>query len=498
MTEPTARTVNGTVRGRWREHRDAHGAATRHAIFLGIPYAAAPTGAARFAAPLPAMPWDGTRDALAFGATPQRRSPYEQPRIPEPSVPGPETLTVNVTTPDPSGQAALPVLVWIHGGGFIGGSPASPWYGGQAFARDGVVTVTISYRLGFEGFGWIDGAVNNRGVLDWLAGLEWVQRNIAGFGGDPARVTIGGQSAGGSAVMRLLAMPAAQHLFANALAISPADATSTADEARGLTRRMATLHGIEPTPEGFASKSELDLFYTRVAGPEVPNPDRLVDLIGGAARFPALIPVLDGDLLGASVEDALEAGVGADKCLFIGSTAHEFNHVAAGIADLARDADPADVYRRSGLPDDLADTLAGREPERGPAWNIAQTFSDIVFRRCVPGFATAKGGDRTWAYDFRWESTAPGVVGAAHCVDVPFGYDVLAAPGAGAATGDAPQALADLVHADWLSLIVNAKVDAQPFASEHATVTYAADASRSVGPAYATEAELWQATEHGA
>lgn len=497
MTEPIVRTDNGTVRGRWRQHRDAHGVVTRHAIFLGLPYAAAPVGAVRFDAPQPAEPWDGTRHAFSFGATPQRRSPYDSPRIPEPSVPGSETLTVNVTTPDPSGKAALPVLVWIHGGGFIGGSPASPWYGGQAFARDGVVTVTISYRLGFEGFGWIDGAVNNRGVLDWIAGLEWVQRNIAAFGGDPARVTIGGQSAGGSAVMRLLAMPSAQHLFANVLAISPADATSTAEEARDLTRRMAALHGIDPTPAGFGSKTELELFHTRVAGPETPNPDRLVDLIGGAARFPALIPALDGDLLSESVADALEAGVGADKGLVIGSTAHEFNHVASGIADLAAHADPAEVYRRSGVPPHLASELAAREPERGPAWNIAQTFSDVVFRRCVPGFATAKGGDRTWAYDFRWESRAPDVVGAAHCVDVPFGFDVLAAPGAQEATGAAPQALADLVHADWLGLITRGAVDAQPWTSERSTVTYGDDASRSVGPSYATEAALWDATEHG-
>ncbi|WP_331280311.1 carboxylesterase family protein [Microbacterium sp. MRS-1] len=92
------------------------------------------------------------------------------------------------------------MLVWIHGGGFFSGSPASPWYDGRAFARDGAATVTISYRLGVDGFGHIDGAPSNRGVRDWLAALEWVQENIAAFGGDPARVTIAGQSAGGGAV----------------------------------------------------------------------------------------------------------------------------------------------------------------------------------------------------------------------------------------------------------------------------------------------------------
>ena len=111
-------------------------------------------------------------------------------------MPGDATLNVNVFPPDP-GAAGLPVLVRIHGGGFYAGSPASPWDDGRNFNRDGVVTVTLSYRLGFDGFGWIDGAPANRGVRDWIAALEWVQQNIAAFGGDPSRVTIAGQSPAG-------------------------------------------------------------------------------------------------------------------------------------------------------------------------------------------------------------------------------------------------------------------------------------------------------------
>ena len=118
----------------------------------------------------------------------------------------------------------LPVLVWIHGGGYFAGSPASPWYDGASFNRDGVVTVSISYRLGFDGFGWIADAPSNRGVRDWLLALQWVQDNIANFGGDPSRVTIAGQSAGGGAVLTLLGMPAAQHLFHSVWALSGATA----------------------------------------------------------------------------------------------------------------------------------------------------------------------------------------------------------------------------------------------------------------------------------
>ena len=109
-------------------------------------------------------------------------------------------------TPSPTEAApgdGLPVLVYFHGGGYFAGSPASPWYDGRNFNRDGVVTVTLSYRLGFDGFGGMESAPANRGVRDWLLGLEWVQHHIAAFGGDPRRVTIVGQSAGGGAVLTL-------------------------------------------------------------------------------------------------------------------------------------------------------------------------------------------------------------------------------------------------------------------------------------------------------
>ena len=136
-------------------------------------------------------------------------------------------------------MAALPVLVYIHGGGFTGGSPASPWYDGRAFNRDGVVTVTVSYRLGFDGFGHIAGAPSNRGVRDWIAALEWVRDNIAAFGGDPSRVTIAGQSAGGGAVLTLLGMPAAQDLFHSAWALSGAIADVSRERARTLSAKLA-------------------------------------------------------------------------------------------------------------------------------------------------------------------------------------------------------------------------------------------------------------------
>lgn len=154
---PVADTPSGRVLGVWEETPTG-----TISVFRGIPYAEPPVGPLRFAAPEPRSSWEGTRDGTKFGPTPLRGD-AGLTIIPEHSVPGGNTLSVNVWTPSLDRQARLPVLVWIHGGGFVSGSPASPWYDGRSFARDGVVLVTLSYRLGFTGFGWIDEAPANGG-----------------------------------------------------------------------------------------------------------------------------------------------------------------------------------------------------------------------------------------------------------------------------------------------------------------------------------------------
>ncbi|HKP07074.1 MAG TPA: carboxylesterase family protein, partial [Microbacterium sp.] len=313
-------TAAGRVRGLWRGEPGAGGSAA----FLGIPFAKPPVGELRFAAPVPPEPWDGVRDALEFGATAQRGDTGIT-LIPEPSVPGESTLNVNVFTPVPGRtDAALPVLVWIHGGGYISGSPASPWYDGQTFNRDGVVTVAISYRLGFDGFGHIEGAPSNRGVRDWIAALEWVQANIAAFGGDPARVTIAGQSAGGGAVLTLLAMPAAQHLFHAVYALSSAVVNVPRERARTLSAKLAHLAGVQPTRDGFASVSEERLHGLQEQAAAPASDDRLAVAHALLADGLSWGPEVDGDLLPEPTIDALRAGVGSDKPLVLGATDDEF------------------------------------------------------------------------------------------------------------------------------------------------------------------------------
>jgi len=493
---PETRIDSGRVRGLWRLHRSADGSLSRHAIFLGIPFAAPPVGEARFDAPRAVAPWSGVRDCFLFGSTSQLRSPWDPPRIPEPSIWGPSVLNVNVTTPEPAAGAGLPVLVWIHGGGFIAGSPASPWYGGQSFARDGVVTVTISYRVGFEGFGWMADAVNNRGVLDWLAALEWVQRNVEAFGGDPARVTIAGQSAGAAAAMRLLSMPSAQHLFHSVLAISPPDASATVAEGRAASARIAAAVGASPDRASLEAVDGLAFFEARGAA-LAPVDDLLTGFVVREAQCLALGPLVDGDVCEDSVSDALAAGVGADKPLLMGACAHEFNDLTAGLSDLIGTTPAGALLERAGVPADLAAEMAEEAGVKGAAWALGQGMTNAIFRQTVAHWAPlrAASGARSWVYDFRWESRAPGVAGAAHCVDVPFGMDILGFAATDAAVGpNAPQSLADAVHGDWLALVCDGVVDAPRCGEGRETIAYGADARRSIGTGYEREALLWEAT----
>src|ERR1700761_5913061 len=245
--------------------------------FLGIPYAAPPIGAALFRAPAAPVGWDGVRDADAFGPTPPKPG-YEPPfdsLLTDPMIPGDDFLNINVWTPDPGG-AGLPVLVWIYGGRFRNGGSAVPTYNGQAFARDGVVLVSLNYRLGVPGFGVLPDAPANLGLHDQLAALAWVQENIAAFGGDPGNVTIFGESAGGMSVTTLVAVAAGSGLFRKAIAQSGAGhSVVTMDDARLVTAGGAARLGVDATAAAFADVGVRRLIDAQrsVAADVAANPD---------------------------------------------------------------------------------------------------------------------------------------------------------------------------------------------------------------------------------
>jgi para-nitrobenzyl esterase len=441
-------TKAGAVRGFWRPGS---------AAFLGIPFAEPPFGELRFQAPQPRSPWSGVRDALEYAATPQRKALAEITAIPEPSIPGDDILNLNVFTPDPSTGSSLPVLVYIHGGGYIAGSPASPWYDGAAFNRDGVVTVSVSYRLGFDGFGWLPDAPANRAVLDWLLALEWVRDNISAFGGDSQRVTIAGQSAGGGAVMTLLTQPQAQGLFSAVMSLSGATTDIPLDVAKRTTEGLAAKLGVQADRAGFASVSEADLLAAQggigfLNSTEPTADDLLADLraMEGALR---LGPIVDGSFRTQGTADAIRAGVGADVALLAGSTKDEFSGVARAFRSLFEGHDVASVLDRLGLEHEAALRFAAALPEHHPAEVVGQVVTDRMFRRHVVEWLDIRQGPApTWAYDFKWPSQVTGTAG--HCLDVPFFFDCLEHPAVARLAGDTPpQALADAMHAAMVGLI---------------------------------------------
>lgn len=447
-----ADTAAGRVRGFWRGEPGDGGSAA----FLGIPFAQPPVGDLRFAAPVPAEPWQGVRDALEYGATAQRGDPGVT-LIPEPSVPGEGTLNVNVFTPVPGEtDAALPVLVWIHGGGYFAGSPASPWYDGRAFNRDGIVTVSISYRLGFDGFGWIEDAPSNRGIRDWLLALEWVQANIANFGGDPSRVTIAGQSAGGGAVLTLLGMPAAQHLFHSVWALSAATADVAPATGERIGRDVAARLGVAPTRAGLATVPEEKILEAQKAATEVSGAGAITKLLDEGLT---LGPAIDGDLITRPTLESIAAGVGADKPLVLGATEDEFSMVVAGSAKTLRWIPLSFLLGRSGLkgPKRTAYVAANRDVvARGHAAVLGRYITDRMFRTFVVRAATARGAAPTWVYRYAFRSTQPGAVNdaAVHCIDVPFWFDCLDSVRVEPLTGpNPPQALADQTHGAAAALI---------------------------------------------
>lgn len=445
---PVVETTAGRVAGLWREGS---------AAFLGIPFAEAPVGELRFAAPVPHTPWDGVREATEYGATPQRVALAEVTAIPEPSIPGASTLNVNVFTPAPGDTAArLPVLVYIHGGGFVAGSPASPWYDGAAFNRDGVVTVSISYRLGFDGFGWIEDAPANRAILDWILALEWVRDNIARFGGDPDDVTIAGQSAGGGAVLTLLAVPRAAALFHRAISISGAAGGIPLDAAESLGRRLAELGGVEPTLAGLATLDEQTILalQARAVVPEGASTDPLAGvgrLLAGGLEWS---PVIDGELLPASVVDAVREGAGGDKALLLGATDHEFTGALTPFRQqLAAVPGPA-LLGSFGVPQATIGAYAAAHPGADTADLVGQFLTDTLFRAPALAVALARteAGAPTWLYRFAWRSGANGT--ASHCLDVPFWFDGLDRERVDALAGaNPPQALADDVHGAAVAFI---------------------------------------------
>ncbi|KFU78550.1 para-nitrobenzyl esterase [Amycolatopsis lurida] len=399
-----AETPSGVVRGR----RDSFGE-----LYQAVPYAAAPIGPGRFLPPSPHPGWSGVRDGTRAGPTapqPVRdfsgldMTPYFGPGWAR----GDEYLTVDVRTPA-ADDGRRPVMVFVHGGGFVTGSARAALYDGRAFARDGVVLVKVNYRLGVPGFLDLAGTPPNRGLLDVLAALGWVRDTIAVFGGDPGNVTVFGQSAGATLTGALLATPEAKGMVHRAIIQSGSGTGAfTPEQAARVTAAAASALGTEPTARAFGELPDERFveILPALAGLDL-RTENAGDPLAGLSPFSLVSPVqpADGPLDG-------------DVALLIGTNTEEGN-----------------LYGRP----DLGHTLFGAGTER-----LARAHARI-------------SDGHTHRYSFGHRSTAlNGRLGAAHTVELPFVFDVAGEPWLHGEAGllgpdPAPEGLAARMHGAWVA-----------------------------------------------
>ena len=490
LSAPVVATSAGRVRGR------TEGGITS---FKGVPYAAPPVGKRRLLAPEPPERWDGVRDALEYGPTAPKQ-PYALPfdeLLPEPEVPGDDFLNLNVWTPDP-GADGLPVMVWIHGGSFVNGSGAVPTYDGTSFARDGVVLVTINYRLGAEGFMSLPGAPDNRGLRDQIAALEWVRDNIAAFGGDPGRVTVAGESAGGMSVGALLASPAAEGLFARAILQSGAGHHALRPEtAAKVANAVAERLGVEATAEAIAAVAPASLVEAQQAVQielrTAPDPARWGE---AAANLMAFEPVIGDDVVPVLPIEGIAAGAGAGVELVVGTNTEEmrFFMVPSGVIDMVDDGGLRYAIGAYGVDVDAALEAYGEGDKPGDT--LAAVATDWFFRIPALRVAEAAAGrdEPAYVYEFAWSSPAyEGRMGSCHALELGFSFDNLAAQGGSVLEGDeAPQELADAMHSAWVSFATDGDPGWPAYDAERRPVRRFARESSLTEDPDAGRRELWE------
>lgn len=433
--------------------------------FLGIPYAAAPFGPNRFREPQPASPWHEPREATAFGPT--------APQLPYPGaigellgsvdIPGDEILSVNVWAPQDASDA--PVVLWIHGGALERGAAALPLYDGAGFARAGIVFASINYRLGSEGFSVLDGASRNLGLQDAAAGLAWVHREIRSFGGDPAQITLMGESAGGAIVAGLLANQASRALVARAIIESGPLEAQTAEKAGRVTARLAKLLGVTADRAGFASTSPEKLLDARRQQASGSSP------LGGAPGFQFAV---DAASLPRSPHEVLAS---IDIPLLIGSNTDEYRlwftpAALDGISELKL------LLARLALriPRKAVSAYRAAFPNASTGEIFGQVATDVMLRAPLTRLARARRAP-THVYEFAWSSPVRDLR-AAHALELGFVFDRLGDPEAQRLAGsDAPQRLADEMHAAWIAFIRTGDPGWPTFGGERTTRLFDAESA---------------------
>jgi para-nitrobenzyl esterase len=397
--------------------------------FRGIPYAVPPVAHRRFARTEQHGGWEGTHDAARSGPqAPQAASMLDTMAGMGAAAQSEDCLTLDVFTPDPG--ASLPVMVWIHGGGFLSGAGSVPWYDGTNLAKHGdVVVVTINYRLGALGFLHLADVEGSgiAGMLDQVTALRWVRDNISAFGGDASRVTVFGESAGAMSIATLMGMAEADGLVHQAVLQS------------GAARHLASIDDAVMARHALARRVGLeggaDVSAWRALAPERLVAAQAALLTEGGFGALPLVPVVDGRLLSHPL-DRLARGEVPLLRMISGTTLDEMRLFTA-FDPSVQHLDRAGVVRRCaalGAPDPAALLDAKLAARPGLSWADlwSAVSTDEVFRMPAEHLldAAASGGISCFSYLFAWPTPAfGGRFGACHAVEIPFVFDNLTQPG---------------------------------------------------------------------
>lgn len=428
-------------------------------VFKGLRYGAAPTGTLRFKPPRHPIAWRETANATAYGAPAiqsglapgERRTSAGDPPAPGEPASSEDCLFLNVWTPGLD-AAARPVMVWLHGGGFANGSGGAAMYDGAALARKGdVVTVTLNHRLNVFGYLHLEEAFGADyahsgvvGMLDIVLALEWVRDNIAAFGGDPANVTLFGESGGGWKVSTLMAMPAAKGLFQKAVIQSGPGLTAKPKmEASATAATLLNALGVQ-TPADLAGISTDVLSRTSVAF--------------GGEIMRLYTPVVDGEVLPRDPFTPDAPALAAEIPLLIGTNKDEntlfmFNHPRFGDftdEDVARQAKTAVGPRAEALISALRETF----PDYSPTHQMAAvgTASGMWGGSITLAERKAAQEAPVWMYLLTWETpVARGRLKCPHALEIPLVFDNVEKARSFVGRGDAPQMIADQMSSAWLA-----------------------------------------------
>ncbi len=427
-------------------------------LFSGVPYAAAPVGEKRFLPPHPHAGWQEVRQTTRFSpAAPQLPSGGMTNALPVRW--DEDCLYLNICTPALDGKKR-PVLFWVHGGAYKSGQGAVPWYDGAAFAKNGdIVVVSINYRLGALGFTNLrkfgDKYANSgaNGTLDQIAALQWVSDNIANFGGDPAQITVAGESAGAFSVATLMTSPLSEHLMQRAIPQSGAGhhtmPAETGDQVAAKLMEELSATTIDDllsasVDDILDAQTKVETFAARGGFPEL------------AAGMP-FYPTEGNDAVPVAPIEAFRDGVASNIDVLVGTNKDESTlFVMPGQID--SDEKLLSSAARLGVSPELVDVYRQKFPDASIHDLAVQIQTDYTFRIPAVRMAEARFNQsaKTFMYLFAWESRVPHLK-STHALEIPFAFNNLDKAGVDAflGKGETPQGVADTMHKAWTNFIKN-------------------------------------------